>query len=114
MVALAEEDYEERIRKLETELKKARREAFEQATQARDQVSHEGPGCLDEYQSIIRKLAEDPIAPLRDAIAHVEKTASLPRCKHGSALQDHAFEVLTPPCGCKLTDTHANRQDRRP
>ena len=44
---------------------------------------------------------------LGDAVRWVEKHHPLPRCPHGSALRDHGYELLEPPCGCRASPAMA-------
>lgn len=50
----------------------------------------------------LRILDQQAIRKLHDAVEFVERTAPLPRCRHGSCLRDHSGELLEPDCGCRL------------
>lgn len=63
-----------------------------------------------------RKAAERPlkdqVADLSAAVAKVEESHPLPRCRHGNAVRDHAGDQLAPSCGCTKC-AHAVTERRR-
>jgi hypothetical protein len=48
-------------------------------------------------------LEQKAVVELAAAVKLAEAYFPLPRCKHGSALADHAGEQLEPSCGCRRT-----------
>ena len=56
--------------------------------------------CLRRIESRKEQVA---IQNLHDAVEFVERTSSLPRCRHKNCLRDHGGELLEPECGCRLT-----------
>ena len=65
---------------------------------------------IDLVEADMYTYHDEVVKVLLDSQTKMSHPATLPRCKHGSALSDWSGEWLAPPCGCNFDNTTAQNQ----